>query len=64
MLKPSIAKNFEKAMETPAGRRGLAWDMTGPIRPLRFPRPWDGFPHSPKGTMDVWKEKIVKGEVR
>lgn len=40
-----------------SGRRGLAWAMTAPMfAGKKRPLPWEGFPESPPGTLEVWEE--------
>jgi ribosomal protein S12 methylthiotransferase accessory factor YcaO len=50
-------KIIAEALSTPRSRRRLAWVMTEPLMGGRNrPVPWEGYPDSPQGTLEVWDE--------
>ena len=54
------------ALSTPRGRRFLSFGMAHPIRGLASARdlPWEGYPDSPRGTLETWDEEEDDGSVR
>lgn len=58
------ANVIAERLSTPRGRRFLAWTMMQPMlmkpNPLQLPvGPWEDYPDSPKGTLEVWDEKSL-----
>lgn len=56
------AQLIAEHLNSPRGRRFLAWSMVQPIRgpmPQPDPLPWEGYPDSPIGTLEVWEEIIL-----
>lgn len=51
-------KLITETLSTPRGKRNLAWAMTAPLMGGRKrPLPWEGYPDSPPGTLEVWDDK-------
>lgn len=54
---PERANIITEALSGPRGRRKLAWAMTEPMMGgINRPLPWEGYPDSPTGTLEVIDE--------
>lgn len=60
------ANRVAESLSSPRGRRKLAWDVTNPMFLDPFTAdmrvgPWEGYPDSPPGTLEIWDEMEMEG---
>ena len=62
------ANRIAETLSSPRGRRKLAWEMLKPMFCNPFMTemragPWEGYPDSPPGTVEVWDEERLNGRL-